>query len=225
MNIPMKQIMRVITAVLLLVTLMAPQAAFGASSSVSLSGAKTAKAGEVVTIKVTYRGDSLGYVNGHLTYDTRRLEYVSGGSSQGNAGLVQLKQYADNAEGILSFKVKFRAVGAGSVNLSLETLETQNLDGDADMGTPSASMTLDIVKNRSSSQSPEPPSSETRSSSEESETSQLTTESQEMESTQAEDEQNSQEKEGSIPYPLLLVAGIVIAALILVIAIRLKKKR
>lgn len=219
----MKQITRVITAVLLVMALAVPQAAFGASSAVSMSGARTVKNGDMITIKVTYKGESLGYVNGHLTYDTRRLEYVSGGSSQGNAGLVQLKQYADNADGKLSFKVKFRAVSAGSVNLSLETLETQNLDGDADMGTPSAGMTVDIVKSSSGAQSSEPSSSETGSSSEEPETSQ--TEAQTQESTQAEDETSGPEKDGSASYSVLLIAAIVIAALILIIVMRLKKKR
>lgn len=221
----MKQITRVITAVLLVMALAVPQAAFGASSAVSMSGARTVKNGDMITIKVTYKGESLGYVNGHLTYDTRRLEYVSGGSSQGNAGLVQLKQYADNADGKLSFKVKFRAVSVGSVNLSLETLETQNLDGDADMGTPSAGMTVDIVKSSSGAQSSEPSSSETSSSSEESETSQPEAQTQEAESTQAEDETSDPEKDGSVSYPVLLIAAIVIAALILIIVMRLKKKR
>lgn len=206
-----------------MMALAVPQAAFGASSAVSMSGARTVKNGDMITIKVTYKGESLGYVNGHLTYDTRRLEYVSGGSSQGNAGLVQLKQYADNADGKLSFKVKFRAVSAGSVNLSLETLETQNLDGDADMGTPSAGMTVDIVKSSSGAQSSEPSSSETGSSSEEPETSQ--TEAQTQESTQAEDETSGPEKDGSASYSVLLIAAIVIAALILIIVMRLKKKR
>lgn len=219
----MRKPIGLLTAALLAMIMLFPAAAFGASATVSISGATNVKAGEVMTVTVTYKGDSLGYVNGHLTYNTDRLEYLSGGSSRGNAGLVQLKEYADNAEGKLSFKVKFRAVSAGTAQLNLETLETQNLDGDADMGTPSAGMTANIVK-AAEPQTTEAASEEESSSDEESDTSQETL--QETESSSAADESSIQEKEGgSIPYPVLAAAAIVIIALIVIITIRLKRRK
>ena len=120
----MKRRIQIITAVLLLLTMLVPASVFGADSSVSITGGKSAKVGDTVTVTVTYRGDALGYVNGQLTYDNSKMEYLSGGSSQGDAGLVELKEYASDASGKLSFQVKFRAVDSGSVALNLETLET-----------------------------------------------------------------------------------------------------
>ena len=87
----MKRRIQIITAVLLLLTMLVPASVFGADSSVSITGGKSAKVGDTVTVTVTYRGDALGYVNGQLTYDNSKREYLSGGSSQGDAGLVELK--------------------------------------------------------------------------------------------------------------------------------------
>ena len=87
----MKRRIQIITAVLLLLTMLVPASVFGADSSVSITGGKSAKVGDTVTVTVTYRGDALGYVNGQLTYDNSKMEYLSGGSSQGDAGLVELK--------------------------------------------------------------------------------------------------------------------------------------
>lgn len=215
----MKTITRIVTAALLAAALLVPAAASAAMSSVSMSGAESVKAGEVITIAVTYRGESLGYVNGHLTYDVERLEYLSGGSSQGNTGLVQLKQYADNADGKLSFQVKFRAVKAGSVKLSLETLETQNLDGDAAMGTPSSGMTVQVAEGAGESQAAAEEPSET-SKAEESQSVQ-----QAMEPQKAEAGETAEQESRGIPYPILAAAAVVIAGLILVIAVRLRKKQ
>lgn len=218
----MKKRIAIMIAAILLV-LMIPTAVSAASASVSIKGAKAAEVGETLTVTVTYKGDALGYVNGQLTYDNSKLEYLSGGSSQGDAGLVELKNYASDASGKLSFKVKFKAVGEGSVNLSLETLETQNLDGDQSMGTPSASSSLSIA----AAQTQETESTTEETTDEETDVAQQTATSgaaaestPETDVSAAEDGQNA----GGVNYVIVGAVAAVLLILIAIIAIALKRK-
>ena len=57
-----------------------------AASTVSISGGDQVKGGETFTVTVTYSGAQIGSVNGSMTYDTNKLNYLSGGSSSGNTG-------------------------------------------------------------------------------------------------------------------------------------------
>lgn len=212
----MEKTIKKLTAILLL-TLLFPVLVFGASSSASLSGSSSVQEGDTVTITVTYKGDSLGYVNGQLTYDTSKLEYISGGTSQGNAGLVELKSYADNADGKMSFKLRFKAVGSGSVSLNLETLETQNLDGDQDMGSPSASKTVNIAE-KAETQTTESTEADITEPDTESDT-EMYHESSTVQT------QNSESVSGDISYPLIGIIAAVLLILIVLIIKKLKKKR
>ena len=221
----MKRRIQIITAVLLLLTMLVPASVFGADSSVSITGGKSAKVGDTVTVAVTYRGDALGYVNGQLTYDNSKMEYLSGGSSQGDAGLVELKEYASDASGKLSFQVKFRAVDSGSVALNLETLETQNLDGDQSMGTPSASRTLRITGSQSAATNPSQEDATTESETDASTESEETGETQaaESESGESSDTADSGE-ESDVNFVVVGVIAAVILILIAIIAIALRRK-
>lgn len=214
----MKRIRNILTAVILLVLLF-PAAVSAAGANVSVTGG-TAKVGETVTITVTYRGNTLGYVNGMLSYDNSKLQYLSGGSSQGDAGLVELKSYADNAGGKLSFRIKFKAVGSGAVDLSLETLETQNLDGDQSLGTPSAGSSVQIAASQETEET------ETTATSEEETTESARPTQQEASSQQgpASGNTDAEEKEVHVNYPVLGGIAVVLLALIAVILMRLKKK-
>lgn len=218
-----KRVNLCIAAVLILLMTM-PTAVFGASSSVSISGGGSADVGKTITVTVTYKGGSLGYVNGQLTYDNSKLQYVSGGSSQGDAGLVELKAYADDASGKLSFRVKFKAVGSGSTGLNLETLETQNLDGDQDLGRPSASKTVNIKSAPTTAATDESTTEETSE-----ETTQETTVAA-TEDTMSDGQpqaglQQDQESKGGISYPLVIGIAVVILILIIAVIIGLKKKK
>lgn len=221
----MKRRIQIITAVLLLLNMLVPASVFGADSSVSITGGKSAKVGDTVTVTVTYRGDALGYVNGQLTYDNSKMEYLSGGSSQGDAGLVELKEYASDASGKLSFQVKFRAVDSGSVALNLETLETQNLDGDQSMGTPSASRTLRITGSQSAATDPSQEDATTESETDASTESEETGETQaaESESGESSDTADSGE-ESDVNFVVVGVIAAVILILIAIIAIALRRK-
>lgn len=63
-----------------------------AASSVTISGGDSVKGGDSFTVAVTFGGGSVGRVDGQLTYDTDKLTYISGGSSSGNTGYIQLKR-------------------------------------------------------------------------------------------------------------------------------------
>lgn len=219
----MKKRIGIMTAVMMFAVMLIPGMAFAASSSVSISGGGSAQVGKTVTVTVTYKGSNLGYVNGQMTYDNSKLEYVSGGSSKGDTGLVQLKTYADDASGKLSFTVKFKATGSGSVNLNLETLETQNIDGDQSMGTPSASKTVKVTAAAKADEN-------TKATTETKETTQEETTMQE--NTMPADEDSSSEpaeQEGDsgsgMNYWILGGSAIVLLSLIAVIAVILHKRK
>jgi len=116
--------------------------ACAASTSVEISSG-TVKSGSVSVITVKYKGSGLGRVNGMLRYDSGYLEYISGGSSSGNGGAVQLKEGSDNGRTVV-FKLKFKGVKAGRTSLKIDTSETYDLD-EQDMGTPSAEKTVEIT--------------------------------------------------------------------------------
>lgn len=217
----MKKRIKLCIAAVFLLSAMIPATVFGASSSVSISGSGSADVGKTVTVTVTYKGSSLGYVNGQLSYDNSKLQYLSGGSSQGDAGLVELKAYADDASGKLAFRVKFKAVGSGSTGLDLETLETQNLDGDQDMGQPSASKTVTIKSAPTTETTEESTIEETTEETTQAATTAPTEASQSDEQAQAQ----RQESEGGVSYLVVIGIGAVILILIIAVAIGLRKKR
>lgn len=219
----MKKRIGIMTAALMLVVMLVPGMAFAASSSVSISGGGSTQVGKTVTVTVTYKGSNLGYVNGQMTYDNNKLEYVSGGSSKGDAGLVQLKEYADGNSGKLSFTIKFKAKGAGSVNLNLETLETQNIDGDQSMGTPSASKTVKVAADSNAGEN-------TKATTESKETTQETT-IQEENTTPVDEESSSEPADqkrdsgSGMNYWILGGSAVVLILLIAVIAVILYKRK
>lgn len=222
----MKTRIRLCMAAILMLSALVPAIAFGAASSVSMSGDGSADVGKVMTITVTYRGDSLGYVNGQLTYDNNKLQYLSGGSSQGDAGLVELKSYANDASGKLSFRVKFKAVGSGSTGLSLETLETQNLDGDQDMGQPSASKTVKIESSPTTEPTEETTTEETTLETTTAPAATAApTETTSPDQDQPPEAEQEQEQGSSIHYPLVIGIAVVILLIIAVIIVALRKKK
>lgn len=112
-----------------------------AASAVSISGGDQVKGGETFTVTVTYSGSQIGSVNGSMTYDTNKLNYLSGGSSSGNTGYIQLREMGS---GSISFQIKFQAVGDGSTTLHVTTSEMYDVN-DAALDTPSASKTVKVI--------------------------------------------------------------------------------
>ena len=112
-----------------------------AASGISITGGDSVNGGETFTITVEFTGDYIGRVDGQLTYDTDKLSYISGGSSSGNSGYVQLKKAGTGEK--LVFNLKFQAVSDGSTEVSVSTNEVYDLD-ERELEQMSASRSINI---------------------------------------------------------------------------------
>lgn len=136
-----------------------------AASSVTISTESSVKGGDTFTVAVTFGGGSVGRVDASLSYDTDKLTYISGGSSSGNTGYVQLAQAG--TDGSVTFNIKFQAVADGDTTLSVTTYEMYDLDESYMSEQPSAAKTISIAGNAASDQlitettSPDKPVKET----------------------------------------------------------------
>lgn len=219
----------VMAAVLLL-----PVIALAADTSVSISGGSPVKEGETTTVTVTYKGDSLGFVDGELRYDSDSLEYLSGGSSQGNNGVIQLKRWSDNASGVITFSLKFRGLHEDTVALNLKTYETQNLDG-IGMSRPSANTSLKVMEGEpqtttaKTTETQETTIAETETQVEETESTDtgsqnLATVESEWNSTAGEPAEAEVTKD-TLPTMLPILIAILVIVIIVVVVIVRRKKR
>ncbi len=132
----------IIISLALLLTHQICSASVSAASSINISGGDQVSGGEIFTVTVTFDGDNIGRVAGDVTYDTEMLSYISGGSSSGNVGYIELKQ-AGTGEA-LTFDLKFQALKEGSTSLEVSAGEMYDLD-EMFMDTPSASKTVTIT--------------------------------------------------------------------------------
>lgn len=142
----MKQITRkFITVILtLLIAVPAMTVAADAASVISVEGGDSVTGGDVFTVTVTYDGESIGRVAGDVTYDTEMLSYISGGSSSGNVGYIELKKAGTGEP--LTFTLEFQALKEGKTELAVSTSEMYDL-GEMFMDTPSATKTVHIKGN------------------------------------------------------------------------------
>lgn len=154
----------VLVAVLaLLIPVLSPEVF--AASSVTISTESSVKGGDTFTVAVTFGGGSVGRVDASLSYDTEKLTYISGGSSSGNTGYIQLAQAG--TDGSVTFNIKFQAVTDGDTTLSVTTYEMYDLDESYMSEQPSATKTISIAGNAASDQlitettSPDKPVKET----------------------------------------------------------------
>lgn len=140
----MERFLRFIIALIVVMSLAIPVITPGvfAASLVNISGGDNVKGGDTFTVAVTFGGGDVGRVDAQLLYDTDQLTYLSGGTSKGNTGYIQLK--SAGTEGAIVFNIKFQAVSDGSADLSVTTNEMYDLDEMA-MDTPSATKTINIT--------------------------------------------------------------------------------
>lgn len=115
-----------------------------AASAVSINCSDSVKGGETFTVAVVFSGGDVGRVDAQMYYDTDTLTYISGGTSKGDTGYVQLK--SAGTEGAIVFNLKFQALSDGAAQVQVTTNEMYDLDERA-MGTPSANKTINIVGN------------------------------------------------------------------------------
>ena len=142
----MKNILKKIAVIIVAAMIIVPATTFDtyASSSVSVTGGDNVKGGEVFTVTVVFDGDDIGRVTGDITYDTDMLSYISGGSSSGNVGYVELKTAGTGEP--REFQLKFQALKEGSTTLTVSATEMYDLN-EGYMDTPSATKTVTISGN------------------------------------------------------------------------------
>lgn len=113
-----------------------------AAAKVTAEGPATVSTGETFTVRVTYGGDEqVGRVDGQLTYDTSKLEYISGGTSEGDTGYVQMK--LAGTDGTITFTLKFKAIESGNTELQITTNEMYDF-AEIPLDTPSLTKNIKI---------------------------------------------------------------------------------
>ena len=123
-----------------------------AGSSVVISGSKSVNQGESFTVTVTFKGDDIGRVDGQMTYDSSVLSYVSGGSSKGDNGYIELADAGTGEE--LTFNLKFKASGEGTTSLKVTTQGVYNLEEEY-IDAPSGAMQVCVNGNETESMTDE----------------------------------------------------------------------
>ena len=123
-----------------------------AGSSVVISGSKSVNQGESFTVTVTFKGDDIGRVDGQMTYDSSVLSYVSGGSSKGDNGYIELADAGTGEE--LTFNLKFKASGEGTTSLKVTTQGVYNLEEEY-IDAPSGAMQVSVNGNETESMTDE----------------------------------------------------------------------
>lgn len=180
-----------------------------AASAVSINCSDNVKGGETFTVAVVFSGGDVGRVDAQMFYDTDDITYISGGTSKGDTGYIQLK--SAGTEGAIVFNLKFQALTDGSADLEVTTNEMYDLDERA-MGTPSAYKTVTIQGNADPDQVvTEPPDEE---------------QPEEPSSLTGVDE-NTEESEDDIIVSdtVIIAASAVLAILIIVICIALGRRK
>ncbi len=115
-----------------------------AASTLSINTKDSVKGGETFTVSVVFGGGDVGRVDAQLTYDTDMLTYISGGSSDGNSGYIQLA--GAGIDGSVVFNIEFQALTDGEASIEVLTNEIYNLD-EMDIEPVSATKVLNIEGN------------------------------------------------------------------------------
>lgn len=125
---------KIITVLILCIITALPQSVFAASLNLNAESSSNISAGENFTVAVKYSSDYLDSIKGSVSYDTDCLEYISGGSSAGDGGIIKLRGSSDDGKTI-TFDLKFKALKTGTASVAISTEEAYDLDGKA-MNTP-----------------------------------------------------------------------------------------
>lgn len=206
--------MKKIIAVLILCMITAlPQSVFAASLDLNAECSSNTTAGENFTVDVKYSSDYLDSVKGSVSYDTDLLEYISGGSSAGDGGIIKLKSSSDNGRTV-EFNLKFKALKEGTASVAISTEEAYDLDGKA-MNTPY--VTRNIMVEEASAGEPAGDTENTDKSS-------IDNTSNDKKAIDTDESNVSQEHSNSVL--LAASAGVIAAALVIVcIVAGIKKKK
>ena len=122
-----------------------PFAASAAEAQVVLAFSATAvKVGDTVTVTAKFSGDTVGSVNGTLSYDSELLTFVSGDNATGDGGLVRFAHWNNSEQKSLSFSFVFRAVKAGSALIRVEESTVYSWQEEK-IGSPTAGARLTVT--------------------------------------------------------------------------------
>lgn len=121
---------KIITVLILCIITALPQSVFAASLNLNAESSSNISAGENFTVDVKYSSDYLDSIKGSVSYDTDCLEYISGGSSAGDGGIIKLRGSSDDGKTI-TFNLKFKALKTGTASVAISTEEAYDLDGKA----------------------------------------------------------------------------------------------
>lgn len=205
-----EKILRKAIAFVVVMALTIPLIAPGvfAASSVSINCSDSIEGGETFTMAVVFSGGDVGRVDAQMLYDTDDITYISGGTSKGDTGYVQLKRAG--TEGAIVFNLKFQALTDGDTEVQVTTNEMYDLDERA-MGTPSAYKTITVMGDASEDQVvTEPPDEE---------------EPEEASSLMGVDEKTEDEEEPVVSDTVILIASAALAIFIIVICILLGRRK
>ena len=207
----MEKVLRKIIAFVVVLAIMIPLVSprVFAETAVTISGGDNVKGGDTFTVAVTFGSGEVGRVDAQLLYDTDKLTYLSGGSSSGNTGYIQLKDAG--TEGSITFNIEFQAITEGDATLEVTTNEMYDLD-EMYLDTPSSSKSITISGNAEE----EEMITETASPDEPVETTELT----------GVDEKPEEETDDSSSINLIFIFGaVVLVILIVIIAVVLAARK
>lgn len=124
----MKRIKNLIISMLAVVLLAGMTSfALGASVNTSIVPEKSkVKAGETFTVTVKFSGGDVGRVKALMDYDSTKLSYLGGGSSEGDNGTISIRKAGDGKD--ITAKLKFKALNSGKTSLNISRLEAYDLD-------------------------------------------------------------------------------------------------
>lgn len=112
-----------------------------AGSVISIDTKTDVNVGDTFTVTVAFKGNEIGRVDGQMTYNSSVVSYISGGSSSGDSGYVQLSD-AGTGEPI-KFTLKFKAIDGGSSKMAVSTNGVYNFDEEY-IDAPAASKTISV---------------------------------------------------------------------------------
>lgn len=205
-----KNLFKVLLSLVICLTMIQPAAAISAEGEIQTN--EGYKVGETFEITVVYTGTEFSRVNGQLEYDTDYIKYLSGGSSTGNSGIVQINDYADE-NGQIKFNLKFEGKKAGDTQLRLDTYEIYSINEEY-LEVESVEKTITVEKAEEKETMEEVDSVDSVEEEVDHE--------EEIETEVVEDEIQQSDK---IPFDTIMIFGAILGVLLLALVIATIKKR
>ena len=112
---------------LICVFVLTTSVALAASIKCEVTTGKISEDSNSIVVTVRYSSDDLARVDANLEYDVSELEYMGGGNSIGNGGVVIIKDVSDDGQNIYS-ELEFKPVKTGQATITLTTNEAYDFN-------------------------------------------------------------------------------------------------